>query len=185
MWASFHPFYTVLKGNSVISKYKRTSLWNFVLNTGLRKFCHGISIVETCYKLSSRKVDAQSVINWAVVPLVYRTDRQALSTALFCRTDQLATADTWFRTSRTSTFCAVAWQLARFQLTQGIAQSLSDSWASCYYCKYLSIVRDLVVRVNDIDNICRLLCCQQFTLLCNYHTPNITTVDRFFLSCWL
>jgi len=29
----------VLKGNSVI--------WNFVLNSGLRKFSHGISIVET------------------------------------------------------------------------------------------------------------------------------------------
>ena len=37
------------------------------LNSGLRKFRHGISIVETCYLLSSRRVDAQSVINWAVV----------------------------------------------------------------------------------------------------------------------
>jgi len=27
----------------------------------------GISIVETCYRLRSRKVDAQSVINWTVV----------------------------------------------------------------------------------------------------------------------
>ena len=59
--------YTVLKGNSVISKNKGTSIWNFVLNFGLIKFRHGISIVETCYQLSSRKVDAQSVINWAVV----------------------------------------------------------------------------------------------------------------------
>jgi len=67
MRASFHPSYTVLKGNSVISKNKGTSLWNFVLNSGLRKFRHGISIVETCYLLSSRKVDAQSVINWTVV----------------------------------------------------------------------------------------------------------------------
>ena len=45
---------------------KGSSLWNFVLNSGLRKFRHGISIVETCYQLSSRKVDAQSVINWTV-----------------------------------------------------------------------------------------------------------------------
>ena len=67
MTASFHPYYTVLKGNSVISKNKGTSLWNFVLKSGIRKFRHGISIVETCYQLSSRKVDAQSVINWAVV----------------------------------------------------------------------------------------------------------------------
>ena len=67
MRASFHPSYTVLKGNSVISKNKGTSLWNFVVKSGLRKFRHGISIVETCYQLSSRKVDAQSVINWVVV----------------------------------------------------------------------------------------------------------------------
>jgi len=48
---------------------KGTSLWNFVLNSGLTKFRHGISIVETCYQLSSKKVDAQSVIkiNWVVV----------------------------------------------------------------------------------------------------------------------
>ena len=38
-----------VKGNSVISKNKGTPLWNFVLNSGLRKFRHGISIVETCY----------------------------------------------------------------------------------------------------------------------------------------
>jgi len=68
VWAPFHPSYTVLKGNSVISKNKGTSLWNFFLNSRLRKFRHGISIVETCYQLSSRKVDAQSVINWARLP---------------------------------------------------------------------------------------------------------------------
>jgi len=47
MRASFQPSHTVLKGNSVISKNKGTPLWNFVLNFGLRKFRHGISIVET------------------------------------------------------------------------------------------------------------------------------------------
>ena len=35
-----------------------------------------------------------------------------------------------FRTCCTSTFCAVTWQLSRFQLTWRIARSLSDSWAS-------------------------------------------------------
>jgi len=64
---STHALYTVFKGNLVISKNKGTSLRNFVLNSGFRKFRHGILIVETCYQLSSRKVDAQSVINWAVV----------------------------------------------------------------------------------------------------------------------
>jgi len=38
-----------------------------------------------------------------------------------------------FRTWRTSSFCTVAWQLARFQLTLRIARYLGDSWAS--YCK--------------------------------------------------
>jgi len=36
-----------------------------------------------------------------------------------------------FRTCRTSCFCTVAWQLARFQLTRHIARSLGDSRASC------------------------------------------------------
>ena len=35
-------------------------------------------------------------------------------------------------TCRISSFCTVAWQLARFQLTRRIARSLGDSWASCY-----------------------------------------------------
>jgi len=65
-------FYTVLKGNSVIFKNKGTSLWNFFLNSGLRKFCHSISIVETCYQLSLSKVDAHSTINWAVVSQLSR-----------------------------------------------------------------------------------------------------------------
>ena len=31
------------------------------------KFCHSILTVETCHQLSSKNVDAQSVINWVVV----------------------------------------------------------------------------------------------------------------------
>jgi len=42
-------------------------LWNFFLNSRLRKFRHSISIVEMCYQLSSRKAEVQSVINWTVV----------------------------------------------------------------------------------------------------------------------
>jgi len=37
----------------------------------------------------------------------------------------------FFRTCRTSIFCTVAWQLARFQLTRRIMRSLGDSGASC------------------------------------------------------
>jgi len=48
----------------VSNKNKGTFLLNFFLTL---KICRGISIVETCYKLSSRNVDAQSVINWTIV----------------------------------------------------------------------------------------------------------------------
>ena len=67
MCASFHPSYVhCVKRKFGYLQNKGASLWNFFLNSGLRKFRHGISIVETCYQRSSRKVDAQSVINWAV-----------------------------------------------------------------------------------------------------------------------
>jgi len=60
-WASFHPcLYTVLKRNSGITKNKGTSFWNLVPNSGLRKFCFGISIVKTCCRISSTKVDARA-----------------------------------------------------------------------------------------------------------------------------
>ena len=65
--ASFHLSYTVLKGNSGTFKNKGTSLWNFVPNNAPRKFCFNIAIVAMCLRLSSRKVDIQSVINWTVV----------------------------------------------------------------------------------------------------------------------
>jgi len=91
-------------------KNKGTSLLNFAPNCGLWKFRHDRSIVETCYQLSSTKVDAQSVINWTVVGqlswqylraptvdgcVVYHSDRQALSTARFRRENRLATAGTF------------------------------------------------------------------------------------------
>jgi len=45
---------------------------------------------------------------------------------------QLHTIDL-VRTCRLSSFCTVAWQLARFQLTLRVARSLGDSWASCTF----------------------------------------------------
>jgi len=44
-----------------------TSLWDFLLNSGLKKFRNGVSIAETCYQPCSTKVDAKSVINWTAV----------------------------------------------------------------------------------------------------------------------
>ena len=102
--ASFDKSYTVLKGNSSIFENKGTSMWKFVPKSGLGKCCFDISIVETCYQRSSRKVDAQIVTNWTVVEVdntselrrsstSYHSNRQALSTAQVRRAGQLATAD--------------------------------------------------------------------------------------------
>jgi len=44
---------------------------------------------------------------------------------------QLHTIDL-VKTCRISSFCTVAWQLARFQLTRRIARSFGDSWAYCF-----------------------------------------------------
>jgi len=67
MKASFNLSYLVLYRNLGISKNKGTSLWKFAPNSAFRKFHHSISIVKVCYQLSSRKVDAPSIINWAIL----------------------------------------------------------------------------------------------------------------------
>jgi len=67
MEASFDQSYTCFKEIEVATKIRLHPSETFFLNSGLRKFRHGISIIETCYQLSSRKVDAQSLINWTVV----------------------------------------------------------------------------------------------------------------------
>ena len=60
---------------------------------------------------------------------------------------QLHTIDL-VRTCRISSFCTVAWQLARFQLTRRIARSLGDSWASCLSCASLLIL-DINWRISS------------------------------------
>jgi len=64
---SFHLSQTVLKGNAGISKNRGTSLWKFVLNSGLGKFRHGISIIETHYQLSS--TGARRILITARIPV--------------------------------------------------------------------------------------------------------------------
>jgi len=58
---------------------------------------------------------------------------------------QLHTIDL-VRTCRIRSFCTVAWQLARFQLTRRIARSLGDSWASCYQRNYNLFWRKYTVK---------------------------------------
>jgi len=68
-WSGFwHDSFFQPVLHCVIKKFRYiqkngTFLWNFFQNSRLRKFRHGISIVETSYQLSWNKVDAQSVIN--------------------------------------------------------------------------------------------------------------------------
>ena len=95
--ASFDQSYTVFWGNSHIYKNKGTSLWNFFLNSRLRKFRNGMSI-ERAINLRARergrcsehdKLDHRwSADNttklWCSTTVVSRRDPQALSTARVC-----------------------------------------------------------------------------------------------------
>jgi len=66
MGASFHTFYTVLEGNSGISKNKSTSLWNLVLNSGLKEyFATAYRIIDHRNVLSTEI--KKGVINWTVI----------------------------------------------------------------------------------------------------------------------
>ena len=62
---------------------------------------------------------------------------------------QLHTIDL-VRTCRKSSFCIIAWQLARFQLTRRIARSLGDSWASCNSTQAEDTQTDTQNCCNDI-----------------------------------
>jgi len=56
-----------LLSTSPTLRYKEIQVSTFVPKSGLIKFRRSKSIVETRYQISSRKVDAQVVINWTVV----------------------------------------------------------------------------------------------------------------------
>ena len=84
-------------------------------------------------KLSYRRVTARCVLSVVILPIATQQ----------CRNYLPVYDIDLFRTCRISSFCTVAWQLARFQLTRRIARSLGDSWASCWdIAGYLSKVAD-------------------------------------------
>ena len=64
---------------------------------------------------------------------------------------QLRTIDL-IRTCRISSFCTVAWQLARFQLTRRIARSLGDSWASCSTARCCAYLTKSKLRISYFCN---------------------------------
>jgi len=98
------------------------------LHCGLRKFRHSKSSVYRWYtQLDHRRFvyDTYKTVKWLERVSWLSAHRPTL-------TLQFHDFDL-FRTCRTSSFCTVAWQLARFQLTRRIARSLCDSWASCLH----------------------------------------------------
>ena len=100
------------------------------LHCGLRKFRHSKSSVYRWYTQLDR---CQFVYDtWDNGSRLGRVMVECTLSVTHClRLNlQLHTIDL-VRTCRISSFCTVAWQLARFQLTRRIARSLGDSWASC------------------------------------------------------
>jgi len=112
---------------------------------GLRKSCHSKSSVYRWYtELDHRR-------------FVYDTNKtmKATQTRWVTLTLQLHNFDL-FMICRTSSFCTVALQLTRFQLTWRIAQSLGDSWASCFmllvfwWCVRVFHMKLLLAYIEDV-----------------------------------
>ena len=97
------------------------------LHCGLRKFRHSKSSVDGWYTqlnvvglfMTLETMAADSIASWLSAHL---SVTHCLRLNLQLHTINLV------RTCRISSFCTVAWQLARFQLTRRIARSLGDSW---------------------------------------------------------
>ena len=115
MGASFHPSYTVLKGNSGTFRNKGTSLWNFVPNSGFKEilfqYIDRRNALSTSLDKGGRserdKLDRRRYTKMTIPlssdarPLQFITgDRHALSTARYSRAGQLATATTCLLSAR-------------------------------------------------------------------------------------
>jgi len=100
------------------------------LHCGLRKFRHSKSSV---YRWYPQHVHGRFVYDTYKTMEATRSPHGWVHMFITHRptvTLQLHNFD-FFRTWRTSSFCTIAWQLERFQLTRRIARSLGGSWASC------------------------------------------------------
>jgi len=101
------------------------------LHCGLRKFRHSKSSVYRWYpQLDRRRFVYDSYRTMKATRLRHGWVHMFI-THQTTVTLQLHNFD-FFRTCRTNSFCTVAWQLSRFQLTRRIARFLGDSWASCF-----------------------------------------------------
>ena len=100
------------------------------LHCGLRKFRHSKSSVYRWYtQLDHRRFAYDTWDNGS------RLGRVMVECTLFMthclRLNLQLHTISLVRTCTISSFCTVAWQLARLLLTRRIARSLGDSWASC------------------------------------------------------
>ena len=100
------------------------------VHCGLRKFRHSKSSVDRWYtQFDRRRFVCDTWDNGSRLDRVVVECTLSITHCLQLNL-QLYTIDL-VRTCRISSFCTVAWQLARFQLTRRIARSLGDSWACC------------------------------------------------------
>ena len=105
--ASFRPSYTVLKGNSGISKIRALPSGTVSQTVDLEKIFlryidrRNVLSILLDERLECDKLDRRRLTKLTIPPssdarpLVYRSNHRALSTAQFRRAGQLATADTF------------------------------------------------------------------------------------------
>jgi len=111
------------RGQDNVSNFCNVNLENFV--TASRRYTgdiHNLFSVGSLWHLQDNGSD--SIASWLSAHVYYTLPTVTLQLHTICLV----------RTCRTSSFCIVAWQLARFQLTRRIARSLCDSWAF-YFCQ--------------------------------------------------
>jgi len=105
------------------------------LHCGLRKFGHSKSSVHRWYTIVDRRRFVYDTYKTMKVTRSHHGWLHMFIThCLQLNLQRKLHNFDLFRTCRTSSFCTVAWQLARFQLTRRIARSLGDSRASCLLC---------------------------------------------------
>ena len=120
----------------MLSKWAWSKSREQFLDCGLRKFRHSKSSVYRWYtQFDRRRFVYDSWDNGS------RLGRVMVECTLFMthclRLNLQLHTISLVRIRRISSFCTVAWQLARLLLTRRIARSLGDSWASCPHTQQL------------------------------------------------
>ena len=112
------------RGQGHVSNFYIVDLENFA--TGSPRYTDDISLHSSTVVglfMTPETMGADSVASWLSAHCLSRIASDQISNFIL---------SIWSGPCRISSFCTVAWQLARFQLTRRIARSLGDSWASCW-----------------------------------------------------